>query len=56
MKTKKVRPVLVEIKFNSIEEMQGDIILRNNKIYTCEQLNILQLHKKKVMIKYLNSF
>ena len=47
MKTKKVRPVLVEIKFNSIEEMQGDIILRNDKIYTCEQLNILQLHKKE---------
>ena len=47
MKTKKVRPVLVEIKFNSIEEMQGDIILRNDKIYTCKQLNILQLHKKE---------
>ena len=47
MKTKKVRPVLVEIKFNSIEEMQGNIIRRNDKIYTCEQLNILQLHKKE---------
>lgn len=34
MKTKRVRPVLVEIKFNSIEEMQGDIIMRDNKLYT----------------------
>lgn len=47
METKRVRPVLVEIKFNSIEEMQGDIILRGNKLYTCEQLNALQLQKKE---------
>lgn len=47
METKRVRPVLVEIKFNSIEEMQGDIILRGNKLYTCEQLKALQLQKKE---------
>jgi hypothetical protein len=27
--------------------MQGDIILRGNKLYTCKQLNTLQLHKKE---------
>ena len=47
MKTHKVRPVLIEIYFNLIEEMQGDIILRDNKLYTCKQLNTLQLHKKE---------
>ena len=44
MKTKRVRPVLVEIKFNSIEEMQGDIIMRDNKLYT--HATLLSLKKQ----------
>lgn len=41
-----IKPILVPVEYISLAKLQGNLIMRDNKLYTCDQLNQLQLHGK----------
>lgn len=43
----KLKPIKVDIAFDSLAELQGNIIERDGKLYTCAELNDLGQHEKR---------
>jgi len=46
--------VILEEVFNSLADMQGEIIMRDGKLYTCDQLNSSKQHMKQQGDKVFN--